>query len=112
MKRILITVLITLFCFGIGATSFVVNDLSSYVKWYQNELQPNMEKNKKDKEQQRRQKEEQKHWEHTKHNQDRLEQQYTPQPANTTQANVPSNEHSNAPSAAQSNTPSTTTANQ
>lgn len=55
MKRILITVLITLFCFGIGATSFVVNDLSSYVKWYQTELKPNMDKNKKDKEQMRRQ---------------------------------------------------------
>ncbi|WP_295789752.1 hypothetical protein [uncultured Veillonella sp.] len=102
MKRILITVLITLFCFGIGATSFVVNDLSSYVKWYQNELQPNMEKNKKDKAQQKRQKEEEKHWERTKHNQDNLNHQNTPQ-----QANVPNNEHSNAPSAAQSNTPST-----
>lgn len=45
MKRILITVLITIFCFGIGATSFAVNDLSNLNDWYQNEVKPVTEQN-------------------------------------------------------------------
>lgn len=44
MKRILITVLLTIFCFGIGLTSLVVNDLSNLNRWYQTEVRPTMHK--------------------------------------------------------------------
>lgn len=44
MKRILITVLLTIFCFGIGLTSLIVNDLSNLNKWYQTEVRPTMHK--------------------------------------------------------------------
>lgn len=46
MKRILITVLLTIFCFGIGLTSLVVNDLSNLNHWYQTEVRPTMHKEK------------------------------------------------------------------
>lgn len=77
MKRILITVLITLFCFGIGATSFIVNDLSNYVKWYQTDVRPTMDKKKQNKEEHKKKDHYQNkpndqqdavHWEHNRDN--------------------------------------------
>lgn len=44
MKRILITVILTIICFGIGVTSFAVNDLSNLTTWYRVEVRPAIEK--------------------------------------------------------------------
>ena len=44
MKRILITVILTIICCGIGVTSFAVNDLSNLTTWYRVEVRPAIEK--------------------------------------------------------------------
>lgn len=44
MKRILITVILTIICFCIGVTSFAVNDLSHLTTWYRAEVKPAIEK--------------------------------------------------------------------
>lgn len=40
MKKILIAALITIFSFGVGATSFAVNDIASLNNWYLNNIKP------------------------------------------------------------------------
>ena len=53
MKRILITVILTIICFGIGVTSFAVNDLSNLTTWYRVEVRPAIKKAYHDKKQEK-----------------------------------------------------------